>query len=89
MALGATAAGITRWVLRQSVVVVVVGITVGLTGALATGWLLKGLLFGVAPNDPVTLTLVPLLLAGVTLVAGWLPARRASRIDPALVLRRE
>jgi len=89
MALGATAAGVTQWMLRQSVVLVLVGIAVGLAGALGTGWLLKGLLFGVAPNDPVTLTLVPLLLASVTLVASWLPARRATRIDPAVVLRQE
>ena len=89
MALGATAAGVTRWVLRQSLVPVIIGIAVGLAGALGTGWLLKGLLFGVAPNDPVTLTLVPLLLATVTLVASWLPARRATRIDPAVVLRQE
>ena len=89
MALGATAGGVTRWVLRQSVVLVIVGITVGLAGALGTGWLLQGLLFGVAANDPLTLTLVPLLLASVTLVATWIPARRATRIDPAVVLRRE
>jgi putative ABC transport system permease protein len=89
MALGATAAGVTRWVLRQGVIIVAVGIVVGLAGALTTGRLIQGLLFGVAPSDPMTLTLVPLLLAAVTLVASWLPARRATRIDPATVLRQD
>jgi putative ABC transport system permease protein len=89
MALGASAAGITRWVMRQGLVLVVIGITVGLVGALAMGRLIQGLLFDVAPNDPLTLSLVPLLLGAITLVAGWLPARRAMKIDPAIVLREE
>lgn len=89
MALGATAAGVTRWVLRQGVVIVLAGTAIGLAGALVTGRLLEGLLFGVAPSDPVTLTAVPILLAVVTLLASWLPARRATRIDPAVVLREE
>jgi putative ABC transport system permease protein len=76
-------------VLRQGVVLVIAGVAVGLAGALAAGRLIQGLLFGVAPSDPATLTLVPLLLASVALVASWLPARRASRIDPAAVLRQE
>jgi putative ABC transport system permease protein len=89
MALGASSAGVIRWVLRQGVVLVIAGVAVGLAGALAAGRLIQGLLFGVAPSDPATLTLVPLLLASVALVASWLPARRASRIDPAAVLRQE
>jgi ABC-type antimicrobial peptide transport system permease subunit len=75
--------------MRQGLGLVVIGIAVGLVGALAMGRLIQGLLFDVAPSDPLTLTLVPLLLGAVTLVAGWLPARRAMKIDPAIVLREE
>ncbi len=58
-------------------------------GALATGQLLEGLLYGVELTDPKTLALVPLILATVALVANLLPARRATEVDPAVVLRQE
>lgn len=89
MALGSTASGIARWVLGQGVVLVTAGIALGLIGALATGRMLQALLFGVESSDPATLILVPLLLATVAVVASFLPARRASRVDPVVVLRAE
>lgn len=89
LALGSTAAGIARWVLGQGAVLVLAGVGIGLVGALATGSLLQGLLFGVEASDPATLALVPLLLASVAILASWLPARRATRVDPAVVLREE
>ena len=89
LALGSTSAGIARWVLGQGAVLVLAGVGIGLVGALASGQLLQGLLFGVASSDSVTLTLVPLLLASVAILASWHPARRATRVDPAVVLREE
>jgi putative ABC transport system permease protein len=66
-----------------------IGIAVGLAGAFALARLLSGLLFGVTPTDPVTFTVVPLLLAAVALAACYLPARRAARVDPMTALRCE
>jgi ABC-type lipoprotein release transport system permease subunit len=60
-----------------------------LVGAFAFLRLLSGLLFGVATSDPVTFVAAPLILGTTTLVASWLPARRASRIDPVVALRAE
>ena len=61
----------------------------GLTGALALGRLLSGLLYGVTPTDPATFAAVAILVAAVALVAAWLPARRAARTDPLRALRHE
>ena len=89
MALGADTGGIRDLVVRQGLTLVGIGMAVGLVGAVAGGRLLESLLFGVSPLDPVTLTLVPALLVIVALVACYLPARRATRIDPMLALRTE
>jgi ABC-type antimicrobial peptide transport system permease subunit len=68
---------------------VLAGIGVGFAGALASGRLLEGLLFGVERSDPGTFLLVPVVLSAVAILASWLPARRAMRVDPAVVLRQE
>jgi putative ABC transport system permease protein len=89
MALGADRASVVRLVLRQELSACGAGIVVGLGGALALSTLLQSLLYGVAPRDPATLAAASLLLVGVTLAAGYFPARRATRIDPAAVMRME
>ena len=89
MALGASGRRLVAEVARQSLVVAVAGLAVGVVGALLLGRWLSGLLFGVAPTDLVAyLSTVPVLLL-VALLAAWLPARRASRVDPAIALREE
>ncbi|MEO6877660.1 MAG: FtsX-like permease family protein, partial [Gemmatimonadaceae bacterium] len=89
MSLGADASRVRRMVLSEGGVLLGVGLGVGVLGALATSQLLSGLLFGVAPHDPVTLAGVTALLAAVGIAACWLPAARAARVDPAVALRAE
>jgi putative ABC transport system permease protein len=86
IALGATRAAILRLVLRQGWAPVAVGIATGLGGALAAQGVLASLLFGVVPGDPVSLALVVGLLLVVALLATYVPARRAARLDPARAL---
>lgn len=68
-------------------VLVAVGLTLGVLGALLLARLMQGLLFGVAPHDPVTLAGVTLIMAVVGIRACWIPAMRAARIDPGIALR--
>jgi len=89
VALGARAQQVGGMVVRQSLVLVGVGIAIGLGGALATTRVLRSLLFEVDPTDPATLLAVSLVLVGVALAASLLPARRATRIDPMEALRHE
>jgi putative ABC transport system permease protein len=89
MALGADHRALTRMVLVQGMTMVLAGALLGMGGA---WWLTKalgGLLHGITPNDPLTFTLMPLLLGAVALLACWLPARRAARVDPMVALRAE
>jgi ABC-type antimicrobial peptide transport system permease subunit len=87
MALGAEARDVLALVMRQSGAMVLVGIAVGLAGALAAGPLLASALYAVTPLDGTTLTGVPLLIAAVAAVATWWPARRATRVNPVDALR--
>jgi putative ABC transport system permease protein len=89
MALGASRATVLAMVLRQELSVCVIGILLGVGGALALSSMLQSLLFGVAPRDPATLAAVSMLLIVVTALAGYVPARRATRIDPVRALRVE
>jgi predicted permease len=89
MALGAEASDVLGMMLRQGLVVIVVGLAVGLLGSLAATRALSTLLYGVEPNDPVTLAAVVALLGGVALLASYLPARRAAAADPLDSLKSE
>ena len=89
MALGASASDVSRLILTQGMKPAFAGIFVGLIGASIAAQVLRSLLFGVAPSDPVTFTIVPLLLAAVAALASYVPAWRAARIDPTVTLRAE
>jgi predicted permease len=87
MVLGATAAELRTMMLRQAAIITAIGGVAGLAGALAGSRMLSAVLFRVSPTDPATLLGISLLLAAVALLAAWIPARRATRIDPASALR--
>jgi len=89
MALGATRRDISRMVLGEGLAITFLGIAVGLAGAFALTRLMLALLYGVSPTDPATFVAVPALLAGVALLATWVPARRASRVEPLVAIRCE
>jgi len=89
LALGANTRDIMGWVLKQGMWLTAIGVTAGLAGAVALTRLLRGLLFGVAPTDAITYAALALLLAFVALVACYIPARRATKVDPMIALRYE
>jgi putative ABC transport system permease protein len=89
MALGAKQGDVLRLVVGQGMTVALIGAAVGLAGSLLLVRLLKSLLYGVQPTDPLTFVLVPLLLCGIALLATYIPARRAARVDPMRALRYE
>ena len=89
MALGADAERVRRMVLRQVSVLLAVGGVIGLAGALALGRAASSLLYGMKGNDPGVFVLSLLVLTAVALGAGYLPARRASEVDPVQALRYE
>jgi putative ABC transport system permease protein len=89
MALGAKPREVRRMVVFQGMKLALVGVILGVGSSLALARLLSSLLFGVKPWDPTTITLVAILLSAVTLLATYLPARRASRVDPMVALRYE
>jgi ABC-type antimicrobial peptide transport system permease subunit len=89
MALGASRQNIISAILRQTFFLLLIGITIGIVGALLVGRTVSALLFGVSPADFPTLSLASIALASVALVAGFIPAWRATRIDPLVVLRYE
>jgi predicted permease len=89
MALGARGADVVRMVMKETMLLVAVGMAIGLGAALATTRLISTLLFGLSPNDPATIAAAALLMIVVAAFAGYLPARRASRVDPMSALRSE
>jgi ABC-type antimicrobial peptide transport system permease subunit len=89
MALGAQRAEILRMICRYSLLIVAASVPLGLLAAAAMGSLLRDFLLGVKPTDPVTYALVTVLLVSISLFAGYLPARRATRVNPIMALRHE
>ena len=86
MALGAQAGDVLRLVVRQGMVLTLIGVAVGMAGAFGLAHVIASLLFGVPATDPATFLGIPLLLIFVALVACYLPARRAARLDPTVAL---
>ncbi|HET6199984.1 MAG TPA: FtsX-like permease family protein, partial [Candidatus Acidoferrales bacterium] len=89
IALGAQPSRVLYMVLRQGVVLAVIGVAIGLVGALALTGLAKSLLFEVTPTDPLTYAVVAIVFISAALAAGYIPARRAASIDPIDALRCE
>jgi ABC-type antimicrobial peptide transport system permease subunit len=89
MALGAQASDVFKLVIGQGMILAGIGMVAGLAGALLLTRVLASLLFGVSPHDPVTFGGVTLLLGVVALLACYVPARRATRIDPLVALHYE
>jgi predicted permease len=89
MALGAQPANVVRMVLGEGVRTMMIGIAIGLVSALALARAVAHLLYGIAPNDALTFVAVPTILAAVGMLACWIPARRATRVDPLVALRYE
>ena len=89
MALGASPGNVQMGVIRKTLQMAALGITVGALLSIAAAQLIATLLFGTTPTDPPTFGVMLMLLIGVALLAGYLPARRASRINPMVALRNE
>jgi putative ABC transport system permease protein len=89
MALGALSSDVRGLVLRQGATLTLIGTGIGIAGALALTRLMRSLLFAVTPTDPVTYLGIALILGVVALLASYLPARRATRVDPVIALRNE
>jgi putative ABC transport system permease protein len=89
IALGATAGAVLGLILKRGAILILIGTAAGLAGAIALTRLIKTLLFGVSATDPATFALIALLLVVVALIAGYIPARRATKVDPMVALRHE
>jgi ABC-type antimicrobial peptide transport system permease subunit len=89
LALGAQTGNLLRMLLGQGLRLAAVGVALGLLAAIGFTRLLQGLLFGISASDPLTFAVIALLLVGVALLACWIPARRATKVDPLEALRSE
>jgi putative ABC transport system permease protein len=89
IALGATAGAVLGLILKRGAILILIGTTAGLAGAIALTRFIKTLLFGVSATDPATFALIALLLVLVALIASYIPAQRAAKVDPMVALRHE
>ena len=89
MSLGAARYDVLKLLLRWALSMVTLGVITGIVGSVATTRVLSGFLFGIKPTDPITFLAVPLLLVTIALLASYIPARRATKIDPLIALRDE
>jgi ABC-type antimicrobial peptide transport system permease subunit len=89
MALGAQRHEVLQMILRESLLLVLIGVAIGLATAAAAGRLIASLLFGLAPTDVTTMLLATLVMIFVSALAAFMPARSASRVDPLAALRYE
>jgi putative ABC transport system permease protein len=88
-ALGASQQRLLRLVLDRGVILTLIGLTIGLAGAIGLTQLMSSMLFGVGVRDPLTMVTVAVILASVALLASYVPARRATKVDPVVALRYE
>ncbi|PYI95013.1 MAG: hypothetical protein DME98_18045 [Verrucomicrobia bacterium] len=89
MALGAQAGAVLRMIMGEGSIMLVSGVALGLLLAMATAKILSGILYGVGALNPIAFTVAPLVLTIAALIATWLPARRATQVDPVQALRAE
>jgi ABC-type antimicrobial peptide transport system permease subunit len=89
VALGATRAQIAGMVLRETLLLVLIGLAIGIPAATALSYLIRSELYGLSANDPLTILIASFVMAGIAAVAGYFPARRASQVDPMIALRTE
>jgi len=87
MSLGADSGRVQRMILAEGGMVLAIGLVLGVSGALFAASVIRGLLFGIAPHDPVTFIGVAAMMAAIGIIACWIPALRAARIDPAITMR--
>jgi putative ABC transport system permease protein len=89
IALGATAGDVSRVVVGHGVVLALIGMAIGIAAALVTTRAIRSLLFDTPAMDPITFVGVAVVLSGAAILASWLPARRAARVDPVIAMRAE
>jgi ABC-type antimicrobial peptide transport system permease subunit len=89
MALGARAGDVLWLVIRRAIKLAIAGVAIGLTAAFALTRVVRSLLFEVSPTDPTIFSLIAILLIGVAMIASYIPARRATKVDPLQALRHD